>query len=47
MMYCGNGNSLQCFERGQESINVLKFRFQPNENMKPKDYLECNIFLDN
>lgn len=40
MMYCGNGNSLQCFERGQEAINELKLRFQPKDNMKPKDYLE-------
>lgn len=40
MMYCGHGNSLECFINGQETIDELKKRFIPNQNMKKRDYLE-------
>jgi len=51
MMYCGQHyKHLPCFERGislqklnqigQATINELKQRFHPRENMKAHDYME-------
>ena len=37
MMWCGNGRNLDCFEKGQEAINLLKMRLNPKENMTKKD----------
>jgi len=40
MMYCGHGNKLPCFEKGQVAINELRSRFIPRPNMKIRDYIE-------
>ena len=37
MMWCGHGKNLDCFEKGQEAINELKIRLNPQENMKKND----------
>ncbi len=37
MMWCGNGKNLDCFEKGQETINELKKRLNPKENMSKAD----------
>ena len=52
MMFCGHGNNLPCFERGQECINELKKRFFPKDNMKVRDYMKhvdylISLSLDN
>ena len=52
MMFCGHGNNLPCFERGQDCINELKKRFFPKENMKIRDYMKhvdylISLSLDN
>ncbi len=44
MMWCGHGKNLDCFEKGQEAINELKARLNPQENMKKND---INIMVDN
>jgi phosphatidylinositol 4-kinase B len=40
MMYCGHGNKLPCFEKGQVAINELRSRFIPRPNMKIRDYMQ-------
>lgn len=40
MMFCGHGNSLPCFINGQVTVDELKKRFIPNQNMKKRDYIE-------
>lgn len=40
MMYCGHGNKLPCFEKGQVAIEELRNRFIPRKNMKPRDYMK-------
>ena len=52
MMFCGHGNNLPCFERGQDCINELKKRFFPKDNMKIRDYMKhvdylISLSLDN
>ena len=52
MMFCGHGNNLPCFERGQDCINELKKRFFPKDNMKSRDYMKhvdylISLSLDN
>ena len=37
MMYCGNGRNLDCFEKGEETINNLKQRLAPNNCEKKID----------
>ena len=44
MMWCGHGKNLDCFEGGQEAIDQLKIRLNPNENMKQVDLKK---FVDN
>ena len=43
MMWCGHGKNLDCFEKGQEAINELKYRLNPKENMKKS---EINRLVD-
>ena len=33
MMYCGHGKNFPCFEAGENTIEQLKIRFKPRENM--------------
>ena len=33
MMYCGHGKNFPCFEAGENTIEQLKRRFKPHENM--------------
>ena len=40
MMWCGHGKQLECFEKGQESINSLKQRLNPKENMGKFDAIK-------
>ncbi len=40
MMYCGHGNKLPCFEKGQVAIDELRSRFIPRPNMKKRDYIK-------
>ena len=44
MMYCGHGKNLDCFEKGQEAIDNLKMRLNPQENMNNVDIKK---FVDN
>ena len=44
MMYCGHGKNLDCFEKGQEAIDNLKMRLNPQENMSNVD---IKLFVDN
>ena len=44
MMYCGHGKNLDCFEKGQEAIDNLKMRLNPQENMSNVD---IRLFVDN
>ena len=44
MMYCGHGKNLDCFEKGQEAIDNLKMRLNPQENMTNVDIKK---FVDN
>ena len=37
MMWCGHGKNLDCFEKGQETINELKTRLSPKEGLKKKE----------
>ena len=37
MMWCGHGKNLDCFEKGQETINELKTRLSPKEALKKKE----------
>ena len=43
MMFCGHGKNLDCFEKGQEAIDLLKNRLNPRDNMSKKDMY---IFVD-
>lgn len=40
MMYCGHGNKLPCFEKGNDTIDELRKRFIPKNNMKTRDYIK-------
>ena len=44
MMYCGHGKNLDCFEKGQEAIDNLKMRLNPQDNMNNVDIKK---FVDN
>ena len=44
MMYCGHGKNLDCFEKGQEAIDNLKMRLNPQDNMNKVDIKK---FVDN
>ena len=44
MMWCGNKKNLDCFEKGQEAIDNLKMRLNPQENMSNVD---IKLFVDN
>ena len=37
MMWCGNGRNLDCFEKGQETIDLLRERLAPNNCDKKAD----------
>ena len=37
MMWCGHGKKLDCFEKGQEAINELKARLNPEPDIKKSD----------
>ena len=37
MMWCGHGKNLDCFEKGQETIDELKTRLSPKEALKKKE----------
>lgn len=39
MMYCGHGNNLPCFLKGQDTIDELRQRFIPRKNMNKRDYI--------
>ncbi len=39
MMYCGHGNNLPCFLKGQDTIEELRQRFIPRKNMNKRDYI--------
>ena len=46
MMYCGHGKNLPCFIRGRKKINLgqdtieeLRLRFIPRNNMKKHDFI--------
>ena len=39
MMYCGHGKNLPCFELKDQTIELLKARFNPRPNMKKHDYM--------
>lgn len=43
MMYCGHGHHLPCFLKGEKTIEDLKQRFVPAENMDKQD---CMAFVD-
>ena len=40
MMWCGNGKNLDCFEKGQETIDELKLRLEPKGCTHKKDALQ-------
>ena len=44
MMWCGHGKRLECFEKGQETIDELKMRLNPKPNMKAS---EMKLHVDN
>ena len=37
MMWCGHGKQLDCFEKGQEAIDELKLRLNPQNGNHKKD----------
>ena len=44
MMWCGHGKKLDCFEKGQETIDELKLRLNPKDANYKKDILK---YVDN
>ena len=40
MMWCGHGKKLDCFEKGQETIDELKMRLSPKDATTKKDILK-------
>ena len=39
MMYCGYGKKLECFKSGEMTLEKLRQRFKPKNDMKKRDYL--------
>ena len=40
-MWCGHGKNLECFEKGQETIDALKKRLNPkNEKISKKNIVK-------
>jgi phosphatidylinositol 4-kinase len=40
MMWCGHGKNLECFEMGQETIDALKARLNPKDEISKKNIVK-------